>query len=126
VIEIDPYESDIVKFIFREYLAGNSIDYMARPETALSKATKLKLLFHSLDLAQQQTFFRQVFGWNPVYTLGSYRTPDLHPMFLSKAVTVKDLPLIAETTNPLESGSISVSGPDGTRTRDLRRDRAAF
>lgn len=100
----------------KETLSTGAHIYLTRLETVLSKITNLTKLYKSMDLAKQQSFIKQMFGWNLIYHSGSYRTPFIHPLFFLKVNTIEGLPLIIERKNPPDSGSENSSGPDGNVT----------
>lgn len=80
----------------KEMLNFGAHDYLGRLDKVMEKAGNVRTLYNQMNVVSKQSFIKQVFGTDLRYTLGSYRTPFLHPVFAMIGRLIKDLPLIIE------------------------------
>ncbi len=92
----------------------------------LDRLTDLGFVYKYATTLEKQELIRIEFDSNLYYEKSMYRTPTMLDFLSHNAVIMKERGLLEYTKKRDSFPTIPLSGPDGTRTRDLRRDRAAF
>jgi site-specific DNA recombinase len=92
----------------------------------LERLTDLKYVFTHASTTEKQELIRLGFDNNLYYQDGIYRTPTMIDELSHNSLVMKGKGLLIYEKKRENLAIPPLSGPDGTRTRDLRRDRAAF
>jgi len=92
----------------------------------LDLLTDLKYVYTIADTSEKQEIIRLGFDNNLYYENGIYRTPTMIEELSHNSNKMRELWLLDYTKKRESIATPPLSGLDGTRTRDLRRDRAAF
>ncbi len=92
----------------------------------LDKLTDMRYVYEVCDTLEKQALIKIEFDNNLYYEGGSYRTPTMLDELAHNHLIMKEKGLLVYDKKRENLAIPPSSGPDGTRTRDLRRDRAAF
>jgi site-specific DNA recombinase len=86
----------------------------------------LKYVYSQADTTEKQELIRLVFNNNLYYEKGVYRRPSMIEELSDNSLIMRDKNLLIYEKKRENFSIPPLSGLDGARTRDLRRDRAAF
>jgi DNA invertase Pin-like site-specific DNA recombinase len=95
-------------------LQGGQDEMWSLFETQLPKLTDLNYLYENATLIQKQEFIKLVFNSKLYYSNGSYRTPEILPIFVLNTLSIKqNSPLILDQ-EAVKMGVNPVCTPDGS------------
>jgi site-specific DNA recombinase len=119
-IEISRLKSEIAD------LSEDLLEKTREQIALIPELLRLPAIFELATLNQQHSILNRVFKDGLTFKDGMFRTRSLNRSFLHNYLELNKNGLLF-LEQPIEDLSkIPFCGPDGTRTRDLRRDRAAF
>lgn len=109
-----------------ERLSGNQNRTYKILQNNLEKLSDLEFIFNKTSPLEKQELINLGFEQNLYYQGGMYRTPTMIDLLAHNAHIMKEKELLVYEKKWGNFEVPPLSGLDGTRTRDLRRDRAAF
>ncbi len=109
-----------------ERLSGNQDKTYKILQKNLDKLSDLEFVFTNTNTLEKQELVKLGFEQNLYYHDGVYRTPTMIDLLAHNSHIMREKGLLIYEKKRENFSIPPLSGPDGTRTRDLRRDRAAF